>query len=188
MNLDWAAAEAYLLGANLVAHSILIAGVAWCVAFPARRIYPWKTKTPGYYAMWFLFIFVFFTNPVFIFLDWNTGIWSSALRFWVGVPVLALGFSFLLWGITTLGLQNTSGLRAGFVAAGPYLFSRNPQYVGDFFIFAGIIILANSGIVLVTHLLTALVFVLAPLAEEPWLESEYGEAYVKYRGAIPRFL
>lgn len=188
MNLDWAEADAYLLGANLVAHSILIAAVVWCVAFPARRIYPFKTKTLGYYSMWFLFIFVFLTNPVFIFLDWNTGIWSSALRFWVGVPVLGLGFAFLLWGITTLGSKNSSGLRAGFVAEGPYLISRNPQYVGDFLIFAGITILANSGIVLVTHLLTALVFLLALLAEEPWLESEYGEAYVKYREAVPRFL
>ena len=99
-----------------------------------------------------------------------------------------LGVGFLLWGIGTLGVQATSGLRDRFVARGPYLLSRNPQYVGDFLIFAGVTVLANSEVVLVTHVLTSLVFVLAPLAEEPWLEGEYGEAYAEYRREVPRFL
>ncbi len=34
---------------------------------------------------------------------------------------------------------------------------------------------------LVSHLLTSLVFVLAALAEEPWLEVEYADQYAAYR-------
>ena len=62
----------------------------------------------------------------------------------------------LVWGIATLGVKNSSALRDGFIARGPYRISRNPQYVGDFFIFSGVIIVANSELVLVSHLLTSL--------------------------------
>ena len=99
-----------------------------------------------------------------------------------------LGVAFLVWGIATLGVKNSSALPDGFIARGPYRISRNPQYVGDFFIFSGVIIVANSELVLVTHLLTSLVFVLAALAEEPWLEVEYADQYAAYRRDVPRFL
>lgn len=46
----------------------------------------------------------------------------------------------------------------------------------------------NGGVVAVTHLLTALVLLLAPFAEEPWLEEQYGEAYLAYRRTMPRYL
>lgn len=39
-----------------------------------------------------------------------------------------------------------------------------------------------------THLLLSLWFVVAPLAEEPWLEEQYGGEYREYRGRVPRFL
>lgn len=185
METTWAST---LLLANLLSHAVLIAGAAWCIAFPGRRIYPLSDKNAWYYVMWSLFNFIFASNLVFVVLDWNSGIWTSPLRFWIAVPVVLAGFAFLLWGIANLGVKNTSGRRDGFVAAGPYRFSRNPQYVGDFFIFAGMSIFANSGVVLVTNLLTALVFVLAPLAEETWLEEQYGETYGTYRTDVPRFL
>jgi len=121
-------------------------------------------------------------------LDWNTGPLSPELRFLIGGPSLVLGAAFLIWGITTLGISNTSGARDGFVALGPYAISRNPQYVGDFCLFAGIVIVANSEVVLITHVLTSLVLLLAPLAEEPWLEDEYGDEYMTYRRGVPRFL
>ncbi len=186
MNTDLAAR--FLLYANLLAHIVLIAGALWCIAFPSRRIYPLSGKNFWYYAMWSLFNFIFLSNASFIFLDWNSGLWTSPLRFWLAAPLVASGFGFLVWGIATLGLKNTSALKDGFVAKGPYLVSRNPQYVGDIFAFCGVSIFANSEIVLVTHLLTSLVFVLAPLAEETWLESEYGDAYREYRREVPRFL
>ncbi len=178
----------YLLPANLVAHLVLIIAVIWCVACPTKRIYPMPRKTSAYYLMWLLFGYVFLSNPLFIVTSWNTGVWASPLRFWIAVPMVFIGVAFLTWGIRTLGTKNTSGLHDGFVAKGPYLVSRNPQYVGDFFIFTGVIIFANSGEVLATHLLTILVFAIAPVAEEPWLHEQYGEKYDDYRTRVPRFL
>lgn len=185
MDTTWARS---VLFANMLAQTALIVAALWCIALPRRRIYPLSGKNVWYYTMWTLFTFIFASDVAFVVLDWNSGLWTSPLRFWVGIPVLFSGLGFLLWGIGTLGVKNTSALRDGFVVAGPYLFSRNPQYVGDFFVFAAVSILANSGVVLVTHLLTSFVFVLAPLAEETWLEEQYGEDYALYRREVPRFL
>lgn len=177
-----------LLFANLASHAALLIGVTWCVAFPARRIYPMERANGWYVAMWAIFAFVFASNPLFVYLDWNTGLFPSSLRFWLAIPMILLGAGLFGWGMTTLGAKRTSGLADELIAEGPYLFTRNPQYVGDFLIFAGVALFSNSSVVMITHLLTALLFVVAPLAEEPWLESHYGDNYATYRGRVPRFL
>lgn len=185
MNARWAQ---LLLYANLLSHMALLVGALWCIAFPTRRIYPMARPNGWYYLMWALFGFIFLSNPAFVVLDWNSGTWPSALRFWLALPLAFLGAALVTWGMLTLGARKTSGLADELVARGPYLVTRNPQYVGDFFLFVGVAIFANSGVVAVTHLLTALVLLLAPLAEEPWLEEQYGEAYVAYRQGVPRYL
>ena len=185
MNAEWAQA---LLYANLLSHIALLAGAFWCIAFPARRLYPMTSPNVWYYGMWALFGLVFFSNPVFVVIDWNSGPWPSTLRFWLALPVAFLGAALVSWGMVTLGAKRTSGLPEELVARGPYLVTRNPQYVGDFFLFLGVAIFANSEVVAVTHLLTALVLLVAPLAEEPWLEEQYGEAYVAYSQGVPRYL
>lgn len=177
-----------LLFVNLVAHAFLLLGAVWSITFPKRRIYPMARKGMAFRAMWILFGYVFVSNAALVMLDWNNGIWESSLRLALGVPVAALGAAFVTWGIATLGLENTSGVRDRFIVAGPYLFTRNPQYVGDALLFAGMAIIANSELVLVTHMLTALVLLLAPFAEEPWLKEQYGEAYEAYQRAVPRYL
>lgn len=177
-----------LLHANLLAHTALLAGAVWCIAFPSRRIYPMARRDGWFYAMWLLFGLVFLSNPLFIVLDWSSGPLASPLRFWLAGALVFLGSALVLWGMATLGSRRTSGLPEGLVAEGPYLLTRNPQYVGDFLLFVGVVVLANSGVVAVTHLLTALVLLLAPFAEEPWLEREYGEAYLSYRQRVPRYL
>jgi protein-S-isoprenylcysteine O-methyltransferase Ste14 len=185
MGVSWALSLFY---ANLTAHGVLLAGAVWCIAFPKLRVYPMEAKGFWFYAMWLLFYFAFASNVALVIIDWNTGLWLSNLRFFLGLPLAALGAGFVAWGIATLGIKNTSGLRDGFVSRGPYALSRNPQYVGDMTLFLGFIIIANSELVLITHSLTALLFVLAPFAEEPWLVAEYGDEYVVYRRDVPRFL
>lgn len=185
MDAPWAR---LLLYANLVGHAVLFAGVLWCIAFPSRRIYPMARRDHWYTALWVLFGFIFFSNPVFALLDWNSGLWASSLRFWLAIPLIVSGGGLVTWGIVTLGSRRTSGLPQGLVAEGPYLLTRNPQYLGDLFLFVGVVVFANSAVVTVTHLLTAFVLLLAPFAEEPWLETQYGEPYRAYRRKVPRYL
>lgn len=185
MSAPWASG---LLAANLTAHALLLGGAVWSIGMPRRRIYPMPERNGWYWLMWLLFAYVFLTNALFVVLDWNAGLWTSPLRFWVAAPLVLLGTALVGWGIATLGVTNTSALPAGFVARGPYLLTRNPQYLGDVLLFAGIVVAANSGVVLTTNALSALVLILAPWAEEPWLVGQYGDRYVAYRREVPRFL
>ena len=118
----------------------------------------------------------------------NSWVFQSPLRFVVGIPLALLGGMLAVWGMVTVGWKNTSGLKGGFVSDGLYRFTRNPQYVGDIVFFIGVGVIANSVFLWIVHLLLALVFVVAPLTEEPWLEEQYGNAYREYRGRVPRFL
>jgi protein-S-isoprenylcysteine O-methyltransferase Ste14 len=55
-------------------------------------------------------------------------------------------------------------------------------------LFVGIILLSNSLYLAIVHVLGAIVFLITPLAEEVWLEKQYGEQYIQYKNATPRFL
>ena len=108
--------------------------------------------------------------------------------FLVGVPLALLGGLLAFWGVVTIGWTNSSGVRDGFTPSGPYRFTRNPQYLGDSVFFLGLSIVANSALLWITHALLALVFIIAPLSEEVWLQEQYGEEYERYRRDTPRFL
>ena len=175
-----------------VAVAILIAslaGAVWGAAVPARRIWP----PPGrrswqYFLTWAGFCAVCGINLLLLLVHWNSWVFQSPLRFVVGIPLALLGGMLAVWGMVTVGWKNTSGLKGGFVSDGPYRFTRNPQYVGDIVFFIGVGVIANSVFLWIAHLLLALVFVVAPLTEEPWLEEQYGNAYREYRRQVPRFL
>ena len=175
-----------------VAVAILIAslaGAVWSAAVPERRIWP----PPGrrswqYFLTWAGFYAVCGINLLLLLMHWNSWVFQSPLRFVVGIPLALLGGMLAAWGMVTVGWKNTSGLKGGFVSDGPYRFTRNPQYVGDIVFFIGVGVIANSVFLWIAHLLLALVFVVAPLTEEPWLEGQYGDAYREYRRRVPRFL
>ena len=175
-----------------VAVAILIAslaGAVWSAAVPARRIWP----PPGrrswqYFLAWAGFCAVCGINLLLLLVHWNSWVFQSPLRFVVGIPLALLGGMLAVWGVVTVGWKNTSGLKGGFVSDGPYRFTRNPQYVGDIVFFIGVGVIANSVFLWIAHLLLALVFVVALLTEEPWLEEQYGNAYREYRRRVPRFL
>lgn len=179
---------ALIFWSNVVIQLVLIAGAVWSIALPSRRVYPMKSKDFFYYSMWFLFWVVFAEHAALVVLDWDSGSWTSPNRLVIGIPIAALGSALVTWGIVTNGIKNTSGLPGGLVTGGPFRHTRNPQYVGDIALFLGVSIIANSELVLVTHSLTSLMFVLAPFAEEPWLEEHYGEGYREYRARVSRFL
>ncbi len=168
---------------------ILLFGASWSVVVPGKRVWPPPGKSSWQYRVsWILFYMVFGINILLIIFDWNSGLFTSDLRWILGAPLIALGSLLLFWGIHTLGTKNTSGIKDGFISVGPYRFTRNPQYVGDMVLFVGLSIISNSLYLWITHLLLILVFVVTPLAEETWLEEEYGESYLEYKKTSPRFL
>lgn len=174
---------------SLVIHYVYLSAIGWSIAFPKKRIWPPPQKWSWQYVLnWALFIFAICATIVLIILDWNQWLILDSARFFLGVPIAIIGAIFVSWGVWTLGVENTSGLQDGFTVQGPYKFTRNPQYVGDILLFIGVIVIANSFYVLITHTLLILAFVMMPLAEEIWLEEVYGEEYLAYKKGTPRFL
>ncbi|MCK4826607.1 phosphatidylethanolamine N-methyltransferase family protein, partial [bacterium] len=161
----------------------------WSIAAPHKRIWPPPGKrTWQYRVTWIGFYLVFGINALFILFDWNTWIFNGPLRFVPGIPLIIIGTLLFSWGIRTLGTINTSGVSDRFIKTGPYQFTRNPQYLGDMILFIGLSIVTNSLYLWITHILLILVFVVTPLAEEKWLEEQYGELYLQYKNQIARFL
>lgn len=166
-----------------------MSGAVWSVAFPKRRLWPPPKRGSWQHRMtWAGSYSIVALNVAILILDWNSGFLESNLRFILGFPLSLLGVLLVSWGVATLGVRNTSGLKDGFIASGPYQFTRNPQYLGDIILFIGLSLIANSNYLWVTHILAIIVFAITPLAEETWLEEKYGEEYVKYRRRTSRFL
>lgn len=178
-----------LFAIDVVVLLISLTGTVWSAAIPDRRIWPPPYRLSWQHSLsWACFIVVVGINAALLFLDWNSWAFQSDLRFIVGVPVTLLGGLLGTWGVVTLGVTNSSGLKDGFVLSGPYRFTRNPQYLGDIILCVGVGIIANSLLLWIAHALLILVFAIAPLAEETWLEGQYGRAYREYRREVPRFL
>ena len=167
----------------------LLIGTVWSVAFTERRIWPPPHRHSWQHILtWACFYSVFIINAVLFVLDWNTWVFRSELRLILSVPLVAIGALLVSWGVATLGFGNTSGFKQGFVSAGPYRVTRKPQYLGDMILFVGLSSIANSLYLWIAHALMVLVFLIAILAEETWLEDQYGEVYRDYKSRTSRFL
>ncbi len=106
----------------------------------------------------------------------------------VGAVLFCTGGSLAGAGYRTLGVEVSTGTPGALEVSGPYRFSRNPQYVGTVGALLGFALLANSGLVLVGAIFWAAWFLLAPLAEEPWLRTLLGEDYESYLSRTRRYL
>ena len=77
----------------------------------------------------------------------------------------------------------------GLVVEGAYRYVRNPMISGVIFVLLGEALVLRS----LPHLVWMLVFtgmnlVYIPLSEEPGLERRFGDAYLRYRANVPRFV
>ena len=178
-----------IFAADVAILSLALGGAVWSVAFPAKRIWPPPGRGSWQWLLtWACFYATFALGVGLIYLDWNSWVFQSPLRFIVGIPLVLLGGMLALRGLQTLGWRNTSGLKDGLEVLGPYRFTRNPQYVGDIVVLLGVGVIVNSAHLWIALSLSALCFAVAPLTEEPWLEEQYGDAYLEYRTRVPRFL
>ena len=109
--------------------------------------------------------------------------WPASL----GALLALAGFGFTLYGYFDLGIENTYGADGGLVTSGLYHHSRNPQYVASIFAFLGLALAADSMDAVLLCALAIGVYMLLPLAEEPWLERAYGAGYALYKQRTPRF-
>lgn len=168
---------------------LLVAALVWSIVSPDKRVWPPPRRRSWQFWFTWAFTWVALGGTVLLgLLDWNTFIIPAPVRFPLGVLLLAGGLLFGYWGFRTLGVHASLGLGGEFVLAGPYRWSRNPQYVGDIVLVLGFGIFCNSLMVLIVGLLGASCFALAPFAEEPWLRQRFGGTYDEYAQRVPRFV
>nr|WP_290665195.1 methyltransferase [Ardenticatena sp.] len=173
---------------SMLFHYAYLGVILWSVVFPTKRIWPplqkWSWK---YIVVWGLFLAAFGSDLFFVLGDESNMLPVGSERYALGLPLVLVGLLFLGWGAYTLGAARSLGRAGEFVMAGPYKLTRNPQYLGDILLFLGLMVIANSFRAFAGFALLILALLLMPLAEEPWLEEMYGDAYRAYRASTPRF-
>ena len=102
-----------------------------------------------------------------------------------------LGAFFRIWGSAYVGagIVNSPRMHGDrMLADGPYRRTRNPLYLGTLLHTLGVaILMPPSGAVFTVALLWIFEVRLA-LAEEPFLTARFGQPYLDYKAAVPRFL
>jgi protein-S-isoprenylcysteine O-methyltransferase Ste14 len=98
--------------------------------------------------------------------------------------ISGLAYGYTLW---SLGRKATYCQASGLATGGVYRWTRNPQYTAAILAFATLGIAADAWDA--TPLAGALiaVYTMMAVAEEPWLETRYGRAYLDYKTEVPRF-
>jgi protein-S-isoprenylcysteine O-methyltransferase Ste14 len=173
----------------ILSHGGLLAGTLWTLCRPAHRLWP----PPGRDSWQFRLVWSLFAVATFSFIclgvvDWNSLSLPLELRLSLGGLLLLGGLGLAFWGITSLGLEQSLGLKGEMVPHGPYRFTRNPQYLGDLAATIGWMLLTGSVLVIVAGVPSVMWYLMLPRTEEPWLEDRYGDAYRRYSERLPRFL
>lgn len=103
-----------------------------------------------------------------------------------GVLLLAVGIPFLV--VALIGL-NRSYNRDQLATRGIYGIVRNPIYSAwVVFLIPGLVLLSPSWPLLLTPLVAYVAFRARIAREEAYLESRYGDAYLRYRSQVHEFL
>jgi len=123
--------------------------------------------------------------------------WAGGRPGWLnllGLLLIAGGFAGLAWCLRlhfvgTADSFETQGTQNYLVVRGPYRFTRNPMYLSGMAIWLGWVIFYGSVAVLGGFVV---VWMSVALLVVPWeerkLEARFGEAYLRYKNSVPRWL
>jgi protein-S-isoprenylcysteine O-methyltransferase Ste14 len=112
----------------------------------------------------------------------------------VGFAVVLLGEAIRFWGVSIAGSETrTTGTVGGtyLITTGPFAYVRNPLYVGNMLLYAGVGIMSMAlfpWLLLAAVLWFVMQYTLIVLQEEEYLAGHFGEAYATYRRNVHRFL
>lgn len=97
---------------------------------------------------------------------------------------ITIGFEYII-----RGGRNKQVYAENLVTEGFYRLCRNPMYVGNLLIVAGLAVASNSlTCLLVVILLYLFVYIAIVAAEEAFLRNKFGAAYDQYAADVPRWL
>jgi len=112
----------------------------------------------------------------------------------VSLPILAVGIFLLLWCVRDFYVAGRGTLAPWsppkhLVIAGLYRYSRNPMYIAVISILLGWAIGFGSLILALYVVIVATLFHLRVIFyEEPSLEKEFSDDWIRYRAVVPRWI
>jgi protein-S-isoprenylcysteine O-methyltransferase Ste14 len=117
-------------------------------------------------------------------------VWTSPL----GVICMIAG-GILLLSCVTIFITRGKGTPAvfdppkEFVATGPYIYVRNPMYIGGFMILGGFgLFLYSLSILIFLLIMIGLFHFFVVFYEEPELERKFGKSYTEYKKSTNRWI
>ncbi|KKK46042.1 MAG: hypothetical protein Lokiarch_04900 [Candidatus Lokiarchaeum sp. GC14_75] len=174
---------------TVFANILIIGGLIITIIKPKYRIWPPPSKNSWqFWTVWIFSIISYLGIILLSILDWNNFVLSHWSRYPIGFIFIIIGFIIAIWGVKTLSVHSSLGLKGTLVTQGIYKYSRNPQYLGDILLFIGIIIISNSLLTFITGSLGILWNILTPFTEEPWLKKQFKEEYDEYCKKVRRFI
>lgn len=174
---------------TLTAELLSAAGVLYSRLAPNQRIWPppgatsWQAR-----LMWLLFLLSSLGMAGTGILDWGSQALPGWLRLALGLPLWLGGIALGIWALWALKIPASLGSQSGLLRRSPYAHSRNPQYLGFIAALLGWGVVTSSSLALLAGMAGCLALILAPFAEEPWLQSLYGDEYLSYMQTTPRFI
>ena len=160
---------------------ILLVSILWPESrvWPAPRLNSWQ-----YVVTAVAYVALFGSGMVLGAQDWNS---SGGSHWFFGLLFLLAGVGLSVWGIQTLTVPKSLGVKGALSRSGPYQYSRNPQFLGGALAMLGFALLASSQLVWIVSLLCIVCLLISPFAEEIWLEERYGQEYMAYQREVSRF-
>jgi protein-S-isoprenylcysteine O-methyltransferase Ste14 len=122
-------------------------------------------------------------------LDFDLGGAAAPLA-WISI---AAGLAGMAWALVAIWRQRTTvnpyRAASSLVTRGPFRYSRNPIYVSDWLVYAGVMLLLRTAWPLVLAPLVYLVMRYMVIRhEEAHLERRFAEEYRQYRDRVRRWL
>ncbi len=178
----------FLFFLGLFVHFTFV-GVLVVHAMWKKRFWPPPTKGSWqiHYVWWSIRVLVVCIIAVAIY-TWGNIDAPKSIRLFVALPFFLVSLALGTVGFVQLGWRNTHGEADKFVSSGLYKFSRNPQYVLYSVSFISLGVLSASWQALILLLLLSFWYLVAPFAEESWLEEQYGAKYLNYKQNVPRYI
>jgi protein-S-isoprenylcysteine O-methyltransferase Ste14 len=112
---------------------------------------------------------------------------------WIGGLIVAGAVAFAAWAVVVMRRTgqspNPTESTPEIIAHGPYVFSRNPMYLSMILLCLGFaVLLGNAWILLLTPVCGWVLYRLAILPEEAYLERKFGESFRSYRQRVRRWI
>ena len=105
----------------------------------------------------------------------------------LGTALVLLGIALMVWATRTAGQVKLAD-DAQLITKGPYRLSRHPMYLAWTFLYVGLLLLLDSGWLLVLIPILALWIHRETGKEEHRLIESFGSAYVQYQDKVRRYL